>query len=104
MTNFATCIDTHRRQGPGRAAGKAKQKRTDLRLVGLGMVVTRAGGSRWSGTPPRRDPGPREDPPHPRTAHHRNRHDHPPPVHAVIDCEMTGESPADRQLTCTSCA
>jgi transposase len=44
MTNFATFIAT----GNGRAQvaqrGKAKQKRTDLRLVGLGLVVTRDGG------------------------------------------------------------
>ena len=44
MTNFATFIAT----GNGRAAiaqrGKAKQKRSDLRLVGLGLVVSRDGG------------------------------------------------------------
>jgi transposase len=44
MTNFATFIDS----GNGRALvaqrGKAKQKRSDLRLVGLGLVVTRDGG------------------------------------------------------------
>ena len=51
MTNFATYIDTTNGRAPIAQRGKAKQKRTDLRLVGLGMVVTRAGGSRWSGTP-----------------------------------------------------
>jgi transposase len=44
MTNFATFIDT----GNGRASiaqrGKAKQKRVDLRLVGLALVVTREAG------------------------------------------------------------
>ena len=44
MTSFATFIAT----GNGKAAiaqrGKAKQKRSDLRLVGLGLVVTRGGG------------------------------------------------------------
>ena len=44
MTNFATYIDTTNGQAPIAQRGKAKQKRTDLRLVGLGMVVTRAGG------------------------------------------------------------
>ena len=44
MTNFATYIDTTNGRAPIAQRGKAKQKRTDLRLVGLGMVVTRAGG------------------------------------------------------------
>ena len=43
MTNFATFIDTGNR-APIAQRGKAKQKRTDLRLVGLGLVVTRDGG------------------------------------------------------------
>jgi transposase len=44
MTNFATYIDTTNTKAPIAQRGKAKQKRTDLRLVGLGMVVTRNGG------------------------------------------------------------
>jgi transposase len=44
MTNFATYIDTTNTKAPIAQRGKAKQKRKDLRLVGLGMVVTRAGG------------------------------------------------------------
>jgi transposase len=44
MTNFATYIDTTNDKAPIAQRGKAKQKRTDLRLVGLGMVVTRTGG------------------------------------------------------------
>ncbi len=44
MTNFATCIDTGNDKAPIAQRGKAKQKRSDLRLVGLGLVVTRAGG------------------------------------------------------------
>ena len=44
MTNFATYIDTTNGKAPIAQRGKAKQKRTDLRLVGLGLVVTRAGG------------------------------------------------------------
>ncbi|TQC50743.1 IS1634 family transposase [Rhodococcus sp. WS4] len=44
MTNFATYVDTANERAPIAQRGKAKQKRTDLRLVGLGMVVTRAGG------------------------------------------------------------
>jgi transposase len=44
MTNFATYIDTTNIKAPIAQRGKAKQKRTDLRLVGLGMVVTRNGG------------------------------------------------------------
>jgi len=44
MTNFATYIDTTNGKAPIAQRGKAKQKRTDLRLVGLGMVVTRTGG------------------------------------------------------------
>jgi transposase len=44
MTNFATFIDTGNRKAPIAQRGKAKQKRADLRLVGLGLVVTRDGG------------------------------------------------------------
>jgi len=44
MTNFATFIDSGNDQAPIARRGHAKQKRTDLRLVGLGMVVTRDGG------------------------------------------------------------
>jgi transposase len=44
MTNFATFIDTGNGKAPIAQRGKAKQKRTDLRLVGLGLVVTRDGG------------------------------------------------------------
>jgi len=44
MTNFATFIDTANGRAPVAQRGKAKQKRADLRLVGLGLVVTRDGG------------------------------------------------------------
>jgi transposase len=44
MTNFATYIDSTNAAAPIAQRGKAKQKRTDLRLVGLGLVVTRDGG------------------------------------------------------------
>jgi len=44
MTNFATHIDTDNDKAPIAQRGKAKQKRSDLRLVGLGLVVTRDGG------------------------------------------------------------
>lgn len=44
MTNFATFIDTGNDRAPIAQRGKAKQKRTDLRLVGLALVVTRDGG------------------------------------------------------------
>ena len=44
MTNFATFIDTGNAKAPIAQRGKAKQKRSDLRLVGLGLVVTRDGG------------------------------------------------------------
>src|ERR1700749_2478541 len=44
MTNFATFIDTANGRAPIARRGKAKQKRADLRLVGLGLVVTRDGG------------------------------------------------------------
>ena len=44
MTNFATFIDTQNKRAPIAQRGKAKQKRADLRLVGLGLVVTRDGG------------------------------------------------------------
>jgi transposase len=44
MTNFATFIDTGNERAPIAQRGKAKQKRTDLRLVGLALVVTRDGG------------------------------------------------------------
>jgi len=44
MTNFATFIDTGNDRAPIAQRGKAKQKRTDLRLVGLALIVTRDGG------------------------------------------------------------
>jgi transposase len=44
MTNFATFIDTGNGKAPVAQRGKAKQKRSDLRLIGLGLVVTRDGG------------------------------------------------------------
>jgi transposase len=44
MTNFATYIDSANGKAPIAQRGKAKQKRSDLRLVGLGLVVTRDGG------------------------------------------------------------
>jgi transposase len=44
MTNFATYIDSTNARAPIAQRGKAKQKRSDLRLVGLGLVVTRDGG------------------------------------------------------------
>lgn len=43
MTNFATFIDSANQRASIAQRGKAKQKRTDLRLVGLGLVVTRDG-------------------------------------------------------------
>jgi transposase len=44
MTNFATFIATANGKAPIAQRGKAKQKRSDLRLIGLGLVVTRDGG------------------------------------------------------------
>ncbi len=44
MTNFATFIDSGNEKAPIAQRGRAKQKRVDLRLVGLGLVVTRDGG------------------------------------------------------------
>lgn len=44
MTNFATYIDSGNDRAPIAQRGKAKQKRTDLRLVALALVVTRDGG------------------------------------------------------------
>jgi hypothetical protein len=44
MTNFATFIGTGNPKAPIAWRGKARQKRTDLRLAGLGLVVTREGG------------------------------------------------------------
>ena len=44
MTNFASFIDSGNGRAPVAQRGKAKQKRSDLRLVGLGLVVTRDGG------------------------------------------------------------
>ena len=43
MTNFATFIDTGNPRAPIAQRGRAKQKRADLRLVGLALVVTRDG-------------------------------------------------------------
>jgi transposase len=44
MTSFATFIDSGNDRASIAQRGKAKQKRVDLRLVGLGLVVTRDGG------------------------------------------------------------
>jgi len=44
MTNFATFIATANGRAPIAQRGKARQKRGDLRLAGLGLVVTRDGG------------------------------------------------------------
>src|SRR6266702_2750938 len=44
INNFATFIATANGKAPVAQRGKAKQKRSDLRLVGLGLVVTRDGG------------------------------------------------------------
>jgi transposase len=44
MTNFATYIDSANSRAPIAQRGHAKQKRTDLRLVGLGLVVSTDGG------------------------------------------------------------
>jgi transposase len=41
--NFATFIDTGNQRAPIAQRGRAKQKRHDLRLVGLALVVTRDG-------------------------------------------------------------
>jgi transposase len=41
MTNFATFIDSANEAAPIAQRGHAKQKRNDLRLVGLALVVTR---------------------------------------------------------------
>jgi transposase len=44
MTNFATYIDSANEAAPIAQRGHAKQKRKDLRLVGLGLVVSTDGG------------------------------------------------------------
>ena len=44
MTNFATYIDSANDGAPIAQRGHAKQKRADLRLVGLGLVVSTDGG------------------------------------------------------------
>jgi hypothetical protein len=44
MANFATFIATSNERAPIAQRGKAKQKRTGLRIAGLGLVVTRDGG------------------------------------------------------------
>jgi transposase len=44
MTNFATYIDSTNPRAPIAQRGHAKQKRNDLRLVGLGLVAARDGG------------------------------------------------------------
>jgi transposase len=44
MTNFATFIDSSNDRAPIAQRGRAKQKRNDLRLVSLGLVVSVDGG------------------------------------------------------------
>jgi len=51
MTNFATYIDSGNGRAPIAQQGHAKQKRTDLRLVSLGLVVATDGGIPLTPTP-----------------------------------------------------
>ncbi|SHE61984.1 hypothetical protein SAMN02745225_01129, partial [Ferrithrix thermotolerans DSM 19514] len=44
MTNFATYIDSANTKAPIAQRGHAKQKRVDLRLIGLGLIVSTDGG------------------------------------------------------------
>jgi transposase len=44
MTNFATYIDSGNQRAPIAQRGHAKQKRNDLRLIGLGLAVSVDGG------------------------------------------------------------
>jgi len=44
MTNFATWIDSANERAPIAKRGHSKQKRNDLRIVGLGLVVSTDGG------------------------------------------------------------
>ena len=44
MTNFATWIDSANDRAPIAQRGRSKQKRSDLRLVGLGLIVSTDGG------------------------------------------------------------
>ena len=44
MTNFATWIDSANDRAPIAQRGHSKQKRSDLRIVGLGLVVSTDGG------------------------------------------------------------
>ena len=44
MTNFATWIDSGNERAPIAQRGHSKQKRSDLRIVGLGLVVSTDGG------------------------------------------------------------
>ncbi len=44
MTNFATHIDSANERAPLAQRGHAKQKRNDLRLIGLGLIVSTDGG------------------------------------------------------------
>lgn len=44
MTNFATWIDSSNNQAPIAQRGHSKQKRSDLRIVGLGLIVSVDGG------------------------------------------------------------
>jgi transposase len=44
MTNFATWIDSGNQRAPIAQRGHSKQKRADLRIVGLGLVVSTDGG------------------------------------------------------------
>lgn len=44
MTNFATWIDSANERAPIAQRGHSKQKRVDLRIVGLGLVVSTDGG------------------------------------------------------------
>ena len=58
MTNFATYIDSGNDKAPVAQRGKAKQKRTDLRLVGLGGQCLVLGGQQIDHGPELGDIGP----------------------------------------------
>ncbi|EQD54822.1 transposase IS4 family protein, partial [mine drainage metagenome] len=44
MTNFATWIDSANERAPIAQRGHSKQKRADLRICGLGLIVAKDGG------------------------------------------------------------
>src|SRR5660398_253443 len=97
MTNFATYIDTDNEKAPIAQRGKAKQKRADLRLIGLAQTLAKAlkALSDLADTLARgktRRPAAKVN-----AAIAAITHD--PWLRRVLHCQLSGATPAEHRLT-----